>query len=925
VLGSDDTTARSGHRHDAHDALDLVGRAAELRSIDELLAGPPQRGGVLMLRGEPGIGKTALLDAAAALAAARGFQVLRTVGAEAESGVPYAALHTLLRPIVPLAEDIPRHLRATLLAALGLAEASVPAVFAVALACLEVLDTAATQAPVCLLVDDVQWLDRESTEVLGFLSRRLQADPVVLLAAGRASGRESAGLGTGDLVVGPLEQKEARTLLAARSPEIRGQTRAELLRQAAGNPLALVELSRATPAGLPRPPTPGGALPLTDRLQAAFGDRLRDLDQQTRAALLIAALDPAATVVEVLEATGRSDGRSPSPGVLDAAVACGLVAVDERSVRFRHPIMRSAALHQASPSQLYAAHDALAHTVVDPERRLWHRARATTGRDDALGRELQAAARGAERRGAVALAVSHLEHAALRLSTAREQNASLLKAAELAAQIGQDERADRFIAALSSADVTAVEHARTRLVQLTLDDPLPGDPNLTDECIALSGQALAASDVALALALLSHAALRCWWSDPGPAARRALVAAARAVPVARSDARVIAILAEASPIEDGEDLLDRLSGVDEARLDDADAARLLGNAAFIVGEYEQSARLLDRAADRLREEGRLAPLAGVLVVRGWDAVDAGQWSLAEQAVDEALTLAADTGHTGWAAGARMLQALTAGLRGDAEQHAALVAEAGRQIRRARSTTQLRVLRIAQGTVAAVNGHHREAYELLVPLFDRTDPGFDARNTFDVIPYFADAAVQVGHHDAARQRLDELDMVLPERRPPVVRAAMDYAAATLSDDEDAEACFAAALTGAAAARPFDLARTRLAYGRWLRHRRRIVEAREPLRAARDAFDRLGNRPLGERAREELRAAGESTRQRGELAWHDLSPQEAQIARLVAEGLSNREIGQRLFVSHRTVASHLYRMFPKLGITSRVELVAAGRQD
>jgi DNA-binding CsgD family transcriptional regulator len=749
---------------------------------------------------------------------------------------------------------------------------------------------------------------------------------VVLLAAGRPSGREEAsGLGTGDLVVGPLEQPDARTLLSSRSPEITGQTRAELLRQAAGNPLALVELGRATPAELLRPPAAGGALPLTDRLQATFGDRLRDLDEQTRSALLIAALDPAATVVEVLEATGRADGQSPSPGLLDAAVACGLVAVDESSVRFRHPIMRSAVLQRASPSQLYAAHAALAQAVIDPERRLWHRARATTGRDDALGHELQAAALSAERRGAVALAVSHLEHAALRLSTAGEQNASRLQAAELAAQIGQDERAGTFIAALSSADVTPVERARTRLVQLTLDDPLPGDPHLTDECIALSDQALAAADVTLALRLLSHAALRCWWSDPGPAARRALVAAARAVPVQRTDARVIAILAEASPIEDGEDLLDRLSGVDETRIDDADAARLLGNAAYIVGEYEQSARLLDRAGDRLREQGRLAPLAGVLVVRGWDAVDGGQWSLAEQAVDEALTLAADTGHTGWIAGARMLQAMTAGLRGDAEQHAALVAEAGRQIRRARSMAQLRVLRITQGTVAAVNGHHGEAYDLLVPLFDRTDPGFDARNTFDVIPYFADAAVQEERRDEARQRLNELDMVLPERRPPVVRAALDYAAATLADDDVAEARFAAALAGAAASRPFDLARTRLAYGRWLRHSRRIVEAREPLRAARDVFDRLGNRPLGERAREELRAAGESTRQRGELAWHDLSPQEAQIARLVAEGLSNREIGQRLFVSHRTVASHLYRMFPKLGITSRVELVAAGRRD
>ena len=804
-----------------------------------------------------------------------------------------------------------------------------PAVFAVALACLEVLDAAAAQAPVCMLVDDVQWLDRESGEVLGFLSRRLQADPVVLLAAGRPSGAESSRLGTGDLVVGPLDPPDARTLLAARAPAILGRTRAALLRQAAGNPLALVELSRTARGELADHGRPADALPLTDRLQAAFGARLRDLDGRTRSALLIAALDPAATVVEVLEATGRTDGGSPAPDVLDAAVACGLVAVDERAVRFCHPIMRSAVLQQASPSELYAAHGALAQAVIDRERRLWHRARATTGRDDELGRELRTAARDAERRGATALAVSHLEHAAMRLEAASEQHASLLHAAELAAQIGEDERARRCLAALRAADVTAVEQARTRLVQLTLDDPLPGDPSLTGECIAYAGQALAASDVDLALRLLSHAALRCWWSDPGPAARRALVAAARDVPVARSDARIIAILAEASPVEDGEDLLDRLGEVDEAQVDDADGWRLLGNAAYIVGEYEQSARLLDRAGDRLREEGRLAPLAGVLVVRGWDAVGAGQRSVAEQAVDEALTLAADTGQAGWIAGARMLQALTAGLRGDAEQHDAQVAEAERQIRHARSTAQLRVLRIAQGTVAAVDGRHREAFDLLSPLFDRADPGFDARNTFDVIAYYADAAVQAGRSAEARRRLDELDMVLPERRPPVVRAALAYAAAVLCDDADAdaeaEARFATALAGPALGRPFDLARLQLAHGRWLRRRRRIVEAREPLRAARDAFDRLGNRPFGERAREELRAAGEATRRRGERGWHELSPQEAQIARLVAEGLSNREIGQRLFLSHRTVASHLYRMFPKLGITSRVELVAAGPDD
>jgi ATP/maltotriose-dependent transcriptional regulator MalT len=349
--------------------------------------------------------------------------------------------------------------------------------------------------------------------------------------------------------------------------------------------------------------------------------------------------------------------------------------------------------------------------------------------------------------------------------------------------------------------------------------------------------------------------------------------------------------------------------------DDPEAMHLLGAAALLVGAFDLAAGFLAASAEGLRAQGRLGHLARVLFLWATAAVHLADLDAAIPTADEARRLALETGEPLWAAGALAVQAMLAALHGEFEVAEALAAEAERLSRPIGASFVLAAIQLARGLAALGNGRHEEAYGHLRRVFDPTDPAAIHSVRFQAIRDLAEAAVHSGYRAEARELLAELELLGEQTPSPSLHVSLRLARPLLAEDADAEALFLAGLDADLHRWPFDRARLQLAYGTWLRRQRRIAESRAPLRAARQTFDALGLIPWGERARQELRASGERSHRQAPEARDQLTPQELQIAQMAAAGLSNREIGQRLYLSHRTVGSHLYRIFPKLGITAR----------
>ena len=432
----------------------------------------------------------------------------------------------------------------------------------------------------------------------------------------------------------------------------------------------------------------------------------------------------------------------------------------------------------------------------------------------------------------------------------------------------------------------------------------------------LLAEAAASDDADLALKLLMAAATRCWWALPADApVRDEVVAATLRAGVADDDPRALAVLAAASAVKHAALVIERLERACAAPAADALGAHLLGQAAHMVGQSELAVRQLARVEAQWRAQGRLALLAQALVMRAWSSIQLGNWPTVEPAAAEGERLAAETAQPLWAAGARAALAAVAGARGEYERGMALAAEVEAGLAVARPTNVLAVLQVARGVTALGAGRYSEAYDQLARMFDAHDPAHHYAERHGGLSYLAEAALQCGRTEEARA----VARRFPADGPATLLQIGAGVARTLL--APSEPAFAAALSGPAGRPAFHRARLLLAHGGWLRRGRRAADSRAPLRAARDTFDALGTVPWAERARQELRASGERSGRRAPEARDELTPQELQIARLAASGLSNPEIGERLFLSARTVASHLYRAFPKLGVASRAELAAA----
>lgn len=459
------------------------------------------------------------------------------------------------------------------------------------------------------------------------------------------------------------------------------------------------------------------------------------------------------------------------------------------------------------------------------------------------------------------------------------------------------------------------------MIREIFDYGAPGDSVSEEQVVQVAEQTRRYRHADLAMHLLRRAASKAWTLGRGEEQRELLAAAAQRMGVAEDDPQRLAILAIVDSTRRAEDVLDHLSQPTSG-WGDPIAAHALGHAGYTVGHFEFAVDALTVAIAGLRAQGRLSMLAQAVVARAMVALQLGRLDLAVPDAEESRRLATESGLPLFAESARVVQALLAGLRGDFDEAEALAAEAERALLPLRARAVFRDVQFARGITALGAGRYAGAYEHLLRMFDPNDPAEHYRKKFWAVGDLAEAALHSERRAEARVVLTQAETAAGPRPSPRLRVALEYARAMLAeDDEEADALYNVALGADLTHWPFARARLQLAYGTWLRRQRRIIESREPLRAARGAFEALGVPAWSERARHELRGAGVVSHEVRRAALHELTPQELQIARMAASGLSNREIGHQLYLSHRTVGTHLYRAFPKLGITSRGQLQSA----
>ncbi|MEU7766590.1 AAA family ATPase [Nocardia sp. NPDC049190] len=892
----------------------LFGRDAELKDLGALVDGPRDRSGIL-IQGQPGIGKSALVDEAVAAAAIAGLRVLRTAGVEAEQNYAYAGLQRLLYPLRQGLDGLPARQYDALSTALGLADTSDdPSAYLVGLAALTLLSDAADDRPLLIVAEDVHWLDQASIEVLAFLARRIDTEPITLITTLRDDiTAPFADTGLSLMRLERLSDDHAAALLDLTAPQLPAPIRDRLLAEAQGNPLALTEL----PAAVGDFDELTGTLPLTERLERTFTARGAALPSRIRSALLVAALNDSDSIAETLTATGILLGSTVEPEILAPAVEARLITLGPGTVTFRHPLMRSATTATATGDERRRAHLALADALGKrPDRRVWHHAAAALGPDEQVALELEGAA---ERARHHAGAIAALERAAA-LSEGQGRRADrLLRAAELAVDSGRRDTAERLIETARTLPLTPRHDATAAWLLSGFEDGVREDPSHIGELAALAASVAADGYADAAMRILWGAAMRCFWIEPGADTRRALLAVADALPIPDDDPRLVAVAAYVAPFERGDHVLGHLRALASTSGRDPEAARFLGSASLQVGAFDLAAHFSAAAAPGLRAAGQLGLLPRALAVQAWNLARLGDLAVAAPVAAEAAAFARETGQPFMHGLAKAVQAEIAALHGDYPRAAGLTADAERIGLASGARPVLATVQLTRGLTAFGEGRFEDAFADLSRIHDPRDPSYAPALRAYFLAELAEAAVRAGQTDAMRDLLRGLAPAAASTPSPALHIGLRYAQAVLAT-EAADAQFLSALEADLTGWPAERARLHLAYGEWLRRQRRVVESRTHLRTARETFDALGFAAWSERARLELRSAGESSPNPSPDASERLTPHELSIAQLAAQGLTNREIGQRLYLSHRTVSTHLHRIFPKLGVSSRTDLAA-----
>jgi DNA-binding CsgD family transcriptional regulator len=907
----------------------LLDRAAETSAVEGVLAAVRDGlSGVLVLRGEAGIGKTMLLDWAAGQAG--GMRVARVAGVQAEMGMGFAGLHRLLIPFLGGLDGLPGPQRQALGSAFGLADGPPPDRFLVGLAALTLLTDAAAERPVLCLVDDAQWLDQVSVEVLGFIARRLYADRAGMLFTVREGEEGAAALaGLPERMLGGLPEEVAGELLAASATApVDGQVSAQIVAGTAGNPLALVELAgELTAAEL------AGVVPLSwplrfgGRLEELYLARVRALPADTRTLLVAAAAEPSGDPSLVAKAAGQL-GIDPEAG--KAAGTRRLVSWEPR-VRFRHPLIRSAAYYAAPAGARRRAHAALAAVTdpdADPDRRAWHLAEAAVGPDEQVAAELERSAGRAQARGGLAAAAAFLERAlALTVDPARRGERTLA-AAQANLRAGAFGKALELLATAEARPLDEFASARVDLLRGQI--AFAAGPGSDAPPLLLKAAKRLES---LNLDLARQTYLDTWHAAmfaghlAGAGDLLEVSRAVRALPAPAHQARPVdllldglALLVTDGPTAAAPVLKQATSAFASADIPVAEVLRwgwMAREADKALWAYD-GWRVTARQVQLAREAGALDRLPLLLNQIALDAVYSGDLAAAISLIAEADTICEATGARVAPYAATML----ASFRGREAEAAPLIQSAIEQAEAegqgAAATWGYRVTAILCNGL----GRHEEA---LAAARQASGHGH-VYVSMSALPELIEAATRTGSTRMARDALDKLAMRIRAGGTEDGLGILARSRALLSEGEEAERYHREAISrlGRTRRRP-ELARAHLLYGEWLRRQRRRRDARHQLRTAVEIFDAMGMEAFAGRARAELRATGAQARPRSPGAPEVLTAQEAQIARMVAEHLSNREIAARLFISASTVEYHLRKIFRKLGVTSRGQLARTIRDD
>src|SRR5580692_7066188 len=906
----------------------VIGRDAGLARLRGLVDPVPSAGQVLLVTGEAGMGKSVLLADAVGRARAAGMRVLAVTGRESESKLAFAGLHQLLRPVLPSVAALPGRQAQALLGAFGLgADPGAPDPLLTRVAVLTLLSDLSEQSPVLVIADDAHWIDRSSLEALAFVGSRLDAERVVLLVGARGQAPPPGfDRGFPELRLEPLSAADAGLLLDRQPRPPRGRARLQVLAQAAGNPMALIELATVIaddPAASRR--WAAEPLPLTERLSAVITARFAALPEQARAALLLAAVADGPDL-----RVAASHGAGPDARALTSAEQLGLVTVTRTGLQFSHPLVRSAIYHSAPFARRAAAHRRLARALHDqPDRRAWHLAAAALQPDEQVASLLEATAAQAQYRGGAAAAALALERAAELSPDPADQARRLVAAASAAVPTGQGDW---------------VQDLATRALAVT-SDPGLGLAARHDAgwALAYSGRRTAALSAlisvaedasrdqpALAWDALGSAATVAYQSGT-PASRQAVSRTLDLlerqgppppfrVPGIDVNALRLWIRASADPIGSRNQLLPCLRKIADAPIEEPSLWRI-ASTAWLLDESDLAITLLQDAMQRLRAPGVRGTSGGSLTVLGWAYIDTGRWDDALDVAAEAASLAEANQMELVAASADVITATVLALRADsgaARRHAARAlatvdpAECGLVAARARR---------ALGVAALADGNYLQAFTQLRGLFSEDGTPLHNYASYLGVADLAAAAVRADRRIEGCDVIEHVLSRLDGRTSARLEQLIARARGILAGPDEAEAHFDKALADPAGDQwPFERAQLRLDYAEWLRRRRRINDAKPVLTQALATFRRLGARSWAQRTEAELRASGVAVadaRGEGDVLG-GLTPQQRLIVRLASDGLTNHEIGDRLFLSPRTVSSHLYRSYPKLGVADRHQL-------
>ncbi|MEU4714989.1 AAA family ATPase [Micromonospora purpureochromogenes] len=909
----------------------LPGRGQETAALEQVLA--QARAGssaVLVLRGEAGIGKTALLDYAAGRAA--GFRTVAIAGIESEMELPFAVLHQLCAPMLGRLHELPGPQRDALAVAFGLQEGDVPNRFLVGLAVLSLLAGAAEDQPLVCLVDDAQWLDDGSMQVLAFVARRLMAESVALIFAVREPDDDRKLAALPELIVEGLSEPDARALLASavRVP-LDPLVRDRIVTEAHGNPMALLHVPRAlAPAELAGGFCLPGGPPLASCIEDAFHQQFRSLPEDSQRLLLTAAAEPTGDVGLLWRATRLQEVPVDAAAPAEAA---GLVELGTR-VRFHHPLVRSAIYERTPAPDRRAAHRALAEATDphrDPDRRAWHRAHAACRPDEGVAVDLERSAGRAQGRGGAAAAASFLRRAAELTPDPARRVTRALAAAELDIDAGGAEQADNLLAVVEAGPLDDLQRARLERLRarLVFSQLRCG---YAPRLLLDAAHRLAPLDPALARDTLLEAvgaAIFAGRLNEGPG-QREVAEAARAGPSPPTPPRTVDVLLDsmagliidrcAASVDAVRHALHIVRQEQKAGPTDADK-RWLWLAFRVIPEplapelWDDDAwqEMATGAVRIARETGALSVLPMALTYQACYHVFAGEFRTAAALIDEATAISEATG------GAPMMYTslVLSAWRAQESQAMDLIETT---IEEVSAWGEGRTVSLADyATAALYNGLGR--YDTALAAATRAcqyeDLGFFGWALVELI----EAAARTGQQEAAVAALDKLTERTRASGTEWALGVEACSRALLSDDQDADSLYREAIEHLGRCRiVVHLARARLLYGEWLRRHNRRQESRTQLRSAYEAFSRIGADGFAERARRELLATGETVRKRTAGTVTELTSQEGQIARLARDGHTNAEIAAQLFISPRTVEWHLGNVFSKLGVSSRRQLRA-----